>query len=283
MDSKIFNGWEIEGLYPGELDESMIKTIGQAAVQILGAKKVVVGKSDKITEAMAAALIDGLIEMGSEVIDIGSCTVSMGYFASNFLNAETTFLLYSRDREMVELIITGENAKPVSEIFPAGEIEALIKRWERGEGAPDRRLGGFVVYEDVLDDYTDSMIEALDFDVSKQGKVGVDKSIDTVILEILDRWKVDYQTDGSENLVFRVGVEMGEIKLVSAGEIIDENLLEGFVEKEISLKEDQLRQVFGDATSYIPGMDMAKILDIIIVLGLQSINRTGKKFKELVK
>ncbi|MEM4282740.1 MAG: phosphomannomutase/phosphoglucomutase [Candidatus Woesearchaeota archaeon] len=85
---EIFKAYDIRGIYPSELDEQIARRIGRAFVSALGSKKVIVGRDCRISSPkLAAALIEGILEQGADVIDIGLCSTPMIYFASQSADA----------------------------------------------------------------------------------------------------------------------------------------------------------------------------------------------------
>ncbi len=90
----IFKAYDVRGLYPEELDEAMARKIGLAFQHLLEASdrahgdKVVVSRDMRShSEPLAAALIEGLLASGLDVVDIGLATTPMNYFAVGRLRA----------------------------------------------------------------------------------------------------------------------------------------------------------------------------------------------------
>lgn len=89
----IFKAYDIRGLVPGELNEDITRSIGQAladflyeSVEATRNQPVVVGRDMREdSAALAAALTEGLIQQGRDVIDIGQVTTDMIYFATGHL------------------------------------------------------------------------------------------------------------------------------------------------------------------------------------------------------
>lgn len=85
----IFKAYDVRGIYPGELDETLARDIGRAFRAVLddddlahGGEKVVVSRDMRPSSGpLAEALIDGLTAAGLDVVDIGLATTPMNYFA----------------------------------------------------------------------------------------------------------------------------------------------------------------------------------------------------------
>jgi len=87
----IFKAYDIRGLYPEELTEELAYKIGRAYGQIrqkeLGCDDtvVVVGRDMRLSSPdLAKAVIEGLIDQGVDVIDIGLASTPTFYFAVSF-------------------------------------------------------------------------------------------------------------------------------------------------------------------------------------------------------
>ncbi len=80
--SGIFKAYDIRGSYPDELDETIATKIGAAFVELLNARRVVVGRDMRLSAlALAKAFIEGAISSGAFVTDIGMTTTPMLYYA----------------------------------------------------------------------------------------------------------------------------------------------------------------------------------------------------------
>jgi phosphomannomutase len=82
LDPKVFKAYDVRGLYPSELDEEGAYAIGRAFVEQFEPKSIAVGRDMRVSSSsMAAAVIQGATEGGSEVKDIGMIGTEMLYFA----------------------------------------------------------------------------------------------------------------------------------------------------------------------------------------------------------
>lgn len=90
----IFKAYDIRGIYPTELNESIARAVGLAFPVVLDERDrqtgntVIVSRDMRVhSEPMAAALIEGLRSAGLDVLDIGMATTPMNYFAVGHLGA----------------------------------------------------------------------------------------------------------------------------------------------------------------------------------------------------
>jgi len=82
-DLSCFMAYDIRGKVPEQLDAVLARDIGRAFVAEFGARRVVVGRDMRLESPMlAAALIDGLIGSGADVVDIGLCGTEEVYFGT---------------------------------------------------------------------------------------------------------------------------------------------------------------------------------------------------------
>jgi len=84
-----FKAYDIRGRVPDDLDEDLARKVGRAYAKLFSPKKVVVGRDVRDSSpALAAAVAEGLLECGVDVVDIGLSGTEMVYFASFHLENE---------------------------------------------------------------------------------------------------------------------------------------------------------------------------------------------------
>ncbi len=90
----IFKAYDVRGVYPDEIDEAVARRIGLGFQHLLDAEDrargdtVVVSRDMRSHSApLAAALVEGLLASGLDVVDIGLATTPMNYFAVGHLGA----------------------------------------------------------------------------------------------------------------------------------------------------------------------------------------------------
>ncbi|MEI6477522.1 MAG: phosphomannomutase/phosphoglucomutase [bacterium] len=88
-DPSIFRAYDVRGIYPGQMNEKVAYAAGQAFVQVMGAKRVLVGRDVRSTgPSLQAAAIEGIRDAGATAIDIGVISTEMLYFASATLDCD---------------------------------------------------------------------------------------------------------------------------------------------------------------------------------------------------
>ena len=79
-----FKAYDVRGRVPDELNEDIARRIGRAYAEVIKPEKVVVGHDIRLSsEAIKAAVSEGLMEQGVDVYDIGLCGTEEIYFATS--------------------------------------------------------------------------------------------------------------------------------------------------------------------------------------------------------
>jgi len=112
-----FKAYDIRGRVPDELNTDIAASIGRAFVQVVGAKRVVIGHDIRLTsEELSTALSDGLRAAGADVVDIGQCGTEEIYFAAHSLDVDGGIVVTASHNPMdyngMKLVRRG--AKPIS-------------------------------------------------------------------------------------------------------------------------------------------------------------------------
>lgn len=91
--AEIFRAYDIRGKVGETLSADAVRLIGQAIgseAYVRGEEKVIVGRDGRLSSPeLSAALIQGLLAAGREVLDIGEVTTPMLYFATHLLDSGT--------------------------------------------------------------------------------------------------------------------------------------------------------------------------------------------------
>ena len=169
----IFKAYDIRGIVPATLNEDVARALGRAfgmAAWGQGEARGAGGRDGRVSgPALVAALIEGLVEVGLQVIDVGAVTTPMLYFAASTLctsGIQVTGSHNPRDYNGFKMVLSGRA------IF-GEEIQALRRAIEAQDwqAAP----GGGVRQADVLPDYTASITG--DVRLARTMKIVVDSGI----------------------------------------------------------------------------------------------------------
>lgn len=85
MDARLscFKAYDIRGRVPDGLDAPLARALGQAVVEVLGARRVAVGRDARLSGPLLRdALAAGLAHAGASVTDIGLCGTEEIYYAA---------------------------------------------------------------------------------------------------------------------------------------------------------------------------------------------------------
>ena len=84
-----FKAYDISGRLGKELNEDIAYRIGRAFAQVLGAKRVVLGRDCRpSSQSLAAAVARGLTDAGADVLDLGLSGTEESYFATTHYAAD---------------------------------------------------------------------------------------------------------------------------------------------------------------------------------------------------
>jgi phosphomannomutase len=169
---KIFKAYDVRGVVPDELDESVAEAVGAAFVRLTGAKSVVTLHDMRASSApLAAALGRGAAAQGANVIHGGLGSTDMVYYASGSLDIPGAMITASHNPAKyngVKLCKAG--AKPVGIETGLAEIEQMVADGVPAyDGEP-----GTVSSRDLLPGYAEYLKKLVDISGIRPLKVVVD-------------------------------------------------------------------------------------------------------------
>ncbi len=153
----IFKAYDIRGTYPDQIDESTAHKIGAAVAKFLKAKRLVVGRDMRtMAPAIQDAVIEGMLEQGCDVLDIGLASTPMGYYAIGSLPCDGGLVVTAshNSKEYIGFKICREEAKPLSGDTGIQEIRKLVESNDLSP-APQRGKRDMV---DVKPDFVQRML-----------------------------------------------------------------------------------------------------------------------------
>ncbi|HEY0690150.1 MAG TPA: phosphomannomutase/phosphoglucomutase [Kribbella sp.] len=175
----IFKAYDVRGVVPDELDESVARATGAAFVEVLdvlaGAGAVVVGYDMRPSSpALAAAFAEGVTSTGADVIDIGLASTDQLYFASGRLQLPGAMFTASHNPARyngIKMCRTG--ASPVGSESGLRDIADLVSK-ALVDGPTSVPVGGGVTHKNLLTAYADHLNELVDLSKIRPLKVVVD-------------------------------------------------------------------------------------------------------------
>jgi phosphomannomutase len=153
----LFKAYDIRGLVPAELGPTDARRIGRAVSAFFGGAPVAVGRDARThSPALKDALVLGILEGGSDVVDIGLVATPMLYFGVDRLGLGGGVMVTASHNpaEYNGFKVCGKHAVPVGEASGLRDIERLAGQ----EIAPAAKLGT-MRSADVTTDYVAHLLD----------------------------------------------------------------------------------------------------------------------------
>ncbi len=129
-----FKAYDIRGQIPNQLNADVAYRIGNATVEFLDAKKIVLGRDIRLSsKELSNAVASGIRDAGAEIMDIGLGGTEMVYFATSYLEADGGIMVTASHNpaDYNGLKIVREAARPVSADTGLQDIRALAEADQR--------------------------------------------------------------------------------------------------------------------------------------------------------
>ncbi len=168
----IFKAYDIRGVYPDQIDESVATGVGNAFVGFTGSARVLVGCDARPSSVpLVAAFIEGATLAGADVVDLGLASTDLMYFASGHLDAPAAMFTASHNpAEYNGIKLCRAGAAPVGIETGLAQIKAAVAAGllERAEEA------GQVERRDLLPAFVAHVRSFVDLDALRPLKVVAD-------------------------------------------------------------------------------------------------------------
>ncbi len=131
-----FKAYDIRGKVPSELNPELAYKVGRTYAKFINAKKVIVGYDiRKSSLEICEALINGLTDAGSNVVNIGLCGTEMIYFSTPYLNADGGIMITASHNppEYNGMKFVKKDSVPVGYDSGLNLIETMILKNDLGE------------------------------------------------------------------------------------------------------------------------------------------------------
>ena len=174
LNPSIFKAYDIRGIVPSTLNEDVAKALGLAfgaAALAKGEKTVAVGRDGRLSgPSLSAALMQGLVAAGVEVIDVGLVTTPMLYFAASTLcqsGIQVTGSHNPKDYNGFKMVLAGK-------AIYGEEIQSLRRAMEGDAQAQAalQRQGGSLRQQNIEAAYRERIVG--DIQLSRPLKIVVD-------------------------------------------------------------------------------------------------------------
>lgn len=256
----LFKAYDIRGVVPDELDRDRAYGIGRAIAAHLGQGPVAVGRDARVhSPELAGALIDGLLDEGLDVLDLGLVATPMLYFGVEHLGARAGVMVTASHNpgQYNGFKICRAHAVPVGEASGLREIEALVP--ERA-GAPKAATRGRISPHDIVADYAGHALSVGEHRPPLKVAIDCGNGMASVGLEpVLEALPIDvvrlyFEPDGSFP-----NHEADPLKVENLRDVAEAVRREG-ADLGVAFDGDGDRAVFVDGTGEPVGADLATAL-----------------------
>ena len=168
-----FKAYDIRGRVPEELNEEVARRIGRAYAEQFRPQRVVLGRDVRLSsEALAAAVCDGLRAAGVEVLDLGLCGTEEVYFATFQLKTDGGVMVTASHNppDYNGMKFVREGARPVSADTGLKDIARRVLLG--GVAPPAAQPGGYRPVA-VREDYVRHVLGYIDAAALKPVKIVV--------------------------------------------------------------------------------------------------------------
>ena len=149
--ARIVKAYDIRGVVPDELDESLARDIGAAFVRVVGASTIVTAYDMRDSSpGLAGAFAEGATSQGADVIDAGLGSTDLLYYAAGALDVPGAMFTASHNPAKYNGIkLCRAGASPVGQDTGLADIRSLV---ESGISSYDGQPGS-VTRRELLADY----------------------------------------------------------------------------------------------------------------------------------
>jgi phosphomannomutase len=166
LDPKVFKAYDVRGLYPSELDEEGAYAIGRAYVEHFEPRKIALGRDMRLSSPlMGRAAIEGAVDGGAEVLDIGLVGTEMLYFAVGELGLDGGIMVTAshNPKDYTGMKIVRRGALPVGGDSGLLEIrDRAMAGFDRSQGLTRGQAPGRVSEYDVWPGYVERVLSFID-------------------------------------------------------------------------------------------------------------------------
>lgn len=166
-----FKAYDIRGRLGDNLDEDIARVIGRGFALALGAKRVVLGRDIRASsEALAAAVAEGLVAQGVEVLDLGLSGTEEMYFSTTHFGADGGICVTASHNPMdyngMKMVKAGS-----APLDPATELAKVKALAEAGGFTPAAVPGRVVPAEGAREAYVERVLSFVDVAALKPLKI----------------------------------------------------------------------------------------------------------------
>jgi len=168
-----FKAYDVRGRVPDQLNEEIARRIGRAYAEVVKPRQVVVGHDIRLTsEAIKAAVIQGLQQQGVDVYDLGLCGTEEIYFATSHAGMDGGIAITAshNPKDYNGMKFVREESRPISGDTGLFDIRELA---ELDQFTPAQQPGQLHTL-DTSDAYVQHLLSYVDVASLKPLKIVVD-------------------------------------------------------------------------------------------------------------
>ena len=173
----LVKAYDVRGVVPDQLDESIAQALGAAFVRVVGAKAITIGYDMRPSSpALSDAFARGAASQGADVVKIGLASTDELYFAAGHLDIPGAMFTASHNPAKYNGIkMCRAGAAPVGQDTGLSEIRDLAAKELATPGtlAP-KEVQGTVTHQDLLGAYAAHLRKLVDISGNRRLKVVVD-------------------------------------------------------------------------------------------------------------
>ncbi|MEA3429960.1 MAG: phosphomannomutase/phosphoglucomutase [Nanoarchaeota archaeon] len=155
----VYSTYDIRGLYPAEINEELAYKVGRAFVTFLECKKVVVGRDGRTSSpSLQKALMQGIIDQGADVFDIGLTATPLMNFAAKDYDAG---IMISASHNPGQYNAFKLVKRPVLQMHTK-ELQIILDLAEKNEFV-DAEITGNIIELNPINEYAEHVLKKCDF------------------------------------------------------------------------------------------------------------------------
>jgi phosphomannomutase len=203
LSPSVFKAYDVRGVYPDELDEEGAYAIGRAYVEQFRPATIAVGRDMRLAApSMCAALIEGAVDGGADVLDLGMVGTEMVYFAVGDLALDGGVCVTAshNPKQYTGMKIVREGALPVG--GESGLLDVRDRALKPFEPPPAR---GKATPKDIWEGFVEKVLSFVDVSAIRPLRVVIDAAngmAGAMLPPVLERLPIDavtcyFEPDGS--------------------------------------------------------------------------------------
>lgn len=166
-----FKSYDIRGIYPSSINEDFYYMLGNAFAQYIKTGVVMIGRDARVSSPqLSEAFIEGVIDFGLNVINLGNISTEMLYFAAKTYNPEGAIMITAshnpKDYNGCKFAI--KDLVPLHGGYGLPEIKEFAKH------EPVVNTKGMVSEKDIFAEWIESLLSSINVNTLKPLKLVVD-------------------------------------------------------------------------------------------------------------